>query len=92
MGAVGLRYIKSESEPIKRNGQWFIIMGLLNALAQAASYYAFSLTNVSYSIAVSQLGVLLTILWGRLFFKEEETQQRLVGALVMILGVVLIAT
>lgn len=91
MGAIGLKYLKIESKHVNKNIKWFILLGIINALTQGAAYYAFSLTNVSYSIAVSELSILLIIIWGGIFFKEEKIKDRLVGASIMIFGTILMA-
>ncbi|MGH7203346.1 MAG: GRP family sugar transporter, partial [Candidatus Levyibacteriota bacterium] len=90
MGVYGLRYFTKEKTHIKSNFPLFLLLGLLNALGQYAAYMAFALTNVSYSIAISQLSILLTILWGGIFFKEKKIKERLLGSFVMIAGVILL--
>ena len=51
---------------------------------------AISLTLVTYVIAIKRTSVIMSVLWGAIIFKEKGIKERLVGAVIMVLGVVLI--
>jgi uncharacterized membrane protein len=46
---------------------------------------------VGYVTALFKLSAVLTVLWGWLFLKEHDAYQRLPGAVVMVIGGVLVA-
>ena len=52
---------------------------------------AISMTIVPNVITVKRTSALFGIVWGKLFFKEQNIKERLLGAIIMLLGVLLIA-
>ena len=68
----------------------FFIMGFFYSLTLIFQMTAISLTLVAYVIAIKRLSVLLGVLWGYFIFKEKAVQERLLGATIMVMGVVLI--
>jgi len=85
-----VRRLKNSFLPIQRNVWWFLLLGLLGAIAQWAAFTAFSQTNVGYATAIFKLSTLFTILWGAIFFREERIKERFLGGGVMVLGTILI--
>lgn len=63
--------------------------GCLIAL-QVTTHYTFGATLVGYALAVFQLGMLLQVPAGRVFFNEREWWPRMSAAAVMFLGSVLV--
>lgn len=51
---------------------------------------AVSMTLVAYAIAIKRTSILFTVLWGALLFKEKNFKERLIGAAIMLAGVLLI--
>lgn len=82
-------------ESVKRfatkNIKWLILFGLMTTLGQLAAMSAFSLTNVSYSVAIFKLSALFSVILGAVFFNEKQIKERFLGAAVMVLGTILIA-
>lgn len=76
--------------PIRQNIKWFLLLAPFNALAQLAAFTAFSLVYVGYATAIFKLSTLFTIFLGAIFFKEERIKERLLGAIVMIIGTILL--
>ncbi|NJO04570.1 MAG: EamA family transporter [Chloroflexaceae bacterium] len=68
-----------------------LLMGLLNAISLAAQMTALTLTLVAYVISVKRTSTVMSVLWGGLLFKEQHLRERLLGALVMLAGVVIIS-
>ncbi|MBI5065113.1 EamA family transporter [Candidatus Woesearchaeota archaeon] len=66
-------------------------IGFSLALAVLFQMYAFQIALVAYVISVKRLSVVMGVLWGYLIFKEKNIKQRLVGVLIMLVGVILIA-
>ena len=75
---------------IKQNIGWLLVIGFFGTLGQLAAYISFSQTNVGYATAIFRLSTLFTILFGAIFFKEKRIYERLLGAIIMILGTLLL--
>lgn len=82
--------IKPNGKAFKKEIPIFLILGSIGALGTVAAYTAFSLTYVGYASAVFKLSTLFTIIIGGVFLKETNTKERLLGGLVMFLGIILI--
>ncbi len=65
--------------------------GVLLSLAVFSHMTAISMTVVAYVIAIKRTSTALSTLWGYLFFKERNIRERLSGAVIMIIGVVIIS-
>lgn len=57
----------------------------------ALHYTGLSLLPAVYYISVKRTSTVINVLWGRLFFHEDHTRERLIGAALMLIGVLLIA-
>ncbi len=66
-------------------------IGLFGGLMYICQMTAFSLTLVAYVISIKRLSVVLGVVFGGLIFKEEKIKERLLGAAIMVLGVLFIA-
>lgn len=66
-------------------------MGFFNAIGVLFQMQALTLTLVVQVIAIKRTSVLMGVLFGHFIFKEKDIQQRLLGAGIMILGVVFIS-
>lgn len=64
---------------------------LIAAGSAAAQFLAYGLTYVSYVIAVKRLSAVLSVLAGAYFFQEKGLRERLLGASVMVAGVILLS-
>jgi drug/metabolite transporter (DMT)-like permease len=71
----------------KRNMMVFIIGGLLMAGAQITHFISLNLAPVAYMISVKRLSLVFGVILGRVFFREENTRYRLIGAVIMVLGI-----
>lgn len=52
---------------------------------------AITLALVAYVISLKRLSTVFGVLWGKLLFKEKDFKDRLIGAVIMAAGVILIA-
>lgn len=66
-------------------------IGFFGAMTTIFQMTAISLTLVAYVIAIKRTSAVMSVLWGHLIFKETGVKERLVGASIMVLGVVLIS-
>lgn len=67
------------------------LIGLICAVMVLAQFTAMRLALASYVIAVKRSGMLLSVVLGRVLFQERSLAVRLVGAALMIAGVVTIS-
>jgi len=75
---------------IQQNWKNMIIMGFLSALTSIFQIYAITLTLVAYVIAIKRTSVVFSVLWGHYLFHEKGVKERLLGASIMVIGVVFI--
>jgi drug/metabolite transporter (DMT)-like permease len=66
-------------------------MGFFNAVGVLCQMQALTLTLVVQVIAIKRTSVLMGVLFGHFIFKEQDIQQRLLGAGIMVLGVFFIS-
>ncbi|TRZ52265.1 DMT family transporter [bacterium] len=76
--------------PVVLCGKWLMAAGLCSGLSQICQYYAISLTTIAHLFSVKRSGVLFSVLWGWLFFKEGQIKERFLGAAVMVCGTVIL--
>jgi uncharacterized membrane protein len=62
-------------------------VGVFQGLSVLFQMYALLYTTVPEVIAIKRLSVLLSVVWGYLWFKEGHLLQRLGSAGLMVLGV-----
>jgi len=75
---------------IQQNIKILVIMGLLSTLTSIFQIYAITLTLVAYVIAIKRTSVVFSVLWGHYIFHEKGVKERLLGASIMVMGVVCI--
>lgn len=67
-----------------------LAVGLFSALAILTQYIAITFLLVPYVIAIKRTSTLMSVLFGYLIFKEKGIKGRLIGAAIMVIGVILI--
>ena len=82
---------KEKFKVVKLNFTAFIFIGGAYALMFISQMFAVSMFYVSYVVAIKRAGVLFSILFGWLFFKEKNIKESLLGAIVMVIGVFILA-
>ncbi len=75
---------------IIKNYKYFGFLGFFHSLMVITHMVAMSLTQVTYMIAVKRTSLLFSTGYGYFLFKEEKIRERLLGSILMIIGVVLI--
>ncbi len=76
---------------IKTNVKALAPIGLFSALTLIFQMTAISMTLVAYVISIKRTSTVMTVLFGYLIFKEKGVKERILGSIIMILGVVLIS-
>ncbi len=66
-------------------------IGLCSALMLFTQMTAISMALVAYVISVKRTSTVMSVLWGYALFKEQGLKERLLGTMLMVLGVVVIA-
>ena len=68
----------------------FFALGILFGTGIVSFLYAMGETNIAYVSGVGRLSMVIAVLYGKFFFKEQHISQRIAGSLVILCGVVLI--
>lgn len=72
------------------HGTIFSLIGLTIAFATITHFLAVNIAEVPYVISVKRTSLLFGIMYGALWFKETHIKERLIGSIVMIIGVIII--
>jgi len=75
---------------IKTNIEGFAFSGFFYGLMILFHFVALSLIIVPYMIALKRTSSIFGVAYGWLMFKERKIAERMIGALIMVLGVILI--
>jgi drug/metabolite transporter (DMT)-like permease len=76
---------------LRSNVRIALLPALFDAAATLSHFYAVSMSNIAYMIAVKRTSLLFSVLYGFLIFGERNIPERLLGAVLMFSGFVLIA-
>ncbi len=82
---------KNKKNIIKKNYKGLILIGFLFAVMIMAQMIAVKLTLVAYVNSIKRTTAIFSVIFGYLFFKEKNFKQCLIGAIIMVIGVGLIA-
>lgn len=75
---------------IFKNLKSLFSIGLFNGLTLIFQMIAINLTLVAYVISIKRSSAIISVLFGYLVFKEKEVKERLLGTIIMLVGVLLI--
>lgn len=81
------------SGPVQKTRKHFwplLFLGMSSGLVLVFQMLAMQLTLVAYVIAIKRSGAALSVVWGAVFFKEENLGARLPAVIIMLLGVAFI--
>lgn len=81
---------KKSLEQISTSYKALIPIGIFAALTLLFQMTAINMTLVTNVISIKRTSVIMSVLFGYFIFKEKNIKERLVGALIMIIGVLLI--
>ncbi len=73
-----------------KNNKLILLVGLFNGFFLLFHNLAIPLTYVSYVTAIEKVSIVITVFLSYFFFKEKNFKERLVGAIIMIIGVLFI--
>jgi uncharacterized membrane protein len=83
--------VKNVSSVITSNFRQLLVIGLCNGLMIVSYMLGLKTGLVAYIVSLKRLSVLLTVCYGAMIYKEQGMKERLLGSLVMVVGVILIA-
>jgi uncharacterized membrane protein len=86
-----LKFSKKPSNQIVKNIRPLIAIGVFNGISSVFHMLAILTAQVAFVISIKRISGLFGVLFGYLFFKERNLRNRLLGAFVMIIGVIIIA-
>ena len=69
-----------------------LLPGVFYSFMVICHMIAISLAKVAYVISIKRMSILVGVLYGYYFFKEENIRERLFGSLLMVIGFVIIVT
>ncbi len=78
-------FSKAISRPVP-----FLLIGILITIMMITHAKAINLVEVAYMISVKRLSILFGVIYGVTFFKETNIKERLLGAIVMVSGIIMI--
>jgi drug/metabolite transporter (DMT)-like permease len=84
--------IRNEIIILKQKRINFLLLATTTGLMQLSTLYTFGALQVGYSLALFQISTLLSVLFGYKFFQEKNIIKKLFGAIIMVLGAMLIIT
>jgi drug/metabolite transporter (DMT)-like permease len=67
-----------------------LLPGLFDAAQSVTHFYAISMANVAYMIAIKRISLLIGSVYGFVLFGERNVRERLIGSLLMFTGFVII--
>jgi len=77
--------------PDRRMWPFFLLAGLLMALAEVTHFVSLSMAPVSYMISVKRLSLVFGVILGWAFFGEHNIRYRISGVSVMVAGVLFLS-
>lgn len=83
--------LRQSKETLRLNLKSLSSLGFLSGLGIALHNVGLSLIPAVYYVSVKRTSAVVDIIFGRLIFGEDHTRERMAGALLMVVGVVLIA-
>ena len=80
-----------QTQEVLSQGRLLVITGGFNAIAISSQMLALTMAPVAQVIAVKRMSALLSVLMGHFFFGEKGLKARLIGAAIMVSGVVIMS-
>jgi drug/metabolite transporter (DMT)-like permease len=77
-------------EDLKATARPALLPGLFDAVQSVTHFYAVSMANVAYMIAIKRFSLLIGSVYGFVFFGDRNVRERLIGSMLMFSGFVII--
>lgn len=82
--------IFSRQKPEIKSLKYQMLLILMVGIMQYSTNFVFSKMNVSYALALFQLSTILSVFLGANIFQEQNIHSKLIGAIIMTLGAIII--
>jgi len=92
LGAIALRTPAVAVETARAHPIAAVLVGVLSPLAYVAVLYAYQLAPVSIVAPAREVSVVLIALAGWMLFREPHPVRRIIGSVVVLIGIVLLAS
>ena len=79
----------NQEQPLKL--PFLLLIGIFSATTLVAHNMALNLASVPAVIAIKRTSALFAVLWGFLVLRETNVRQRFIGAMLMVVGIALVA-
>ena len=76
--------------PMRTAPKWAILAGVMDATALLLQFLTYSYLAVAITVSIKRAGIVLSVLSGWLIFREREITDKLIAALVMLGGVLIL--
>ena len=86
-----LAFLRPAVMPVAGRSRLFGGLSVLSGLSLGLHYTGLSLLPAAYYISIKRLSMLFNVAFGRAFFREDHIRERFSGAMLMVIGVILIA-
>lgn len=87
-----LRFSKNPIEKINLNLKLLLINGALGGAAITFAFLAFATSPLGVATGIFKLSLIFVPILSWIFFRENDIKERFIGSLIMLAGVVLLAT
>lgn len=91
IGLTPLAFRKKVNFPTRDRTPLLGGLALLSGASFSLHYVGLSMLPAAYYISVKRISMLFNVLAGKAFFKEDHIRERFSGALLMVVGIILIA-
>ena len=82
--------LQARAMPVKQFFLLTLLIGVFIAVEAASINVALTLQIVPYVIAIKRLSIIFMVLYGTLVFSERDTKKRIMGAILMVAGAIII--
>jgi len=82
---------KNKIHQIKENKFNFSVLGVLMICEVMFVLLAFKYVLVNYAMSAKRASILFSVIFGFMFFKERNIKERLLGAVIIIIGIIIIS-
>jgi drug/metabolite transporter (DMT)-like permease len=76
---------------VRTHGLQGLVIGSLSLIETIFHFMALPLAKVAYVIAVKRMSILISVVYGGVFFRERQIVYRLAGACLMVIGAIVIS-
>ncbi|MBL4716319.1 MAG: hypothetical protein COC01_00710 [Bacteroidetes bacterium] len=84
------KHLKQDLSASTGNIKWLVLLGLISSLTLVCQMNAIDMALVTYVISIKRSSAVFSVIFGGLIFKEKHLKDRIIGAIIMTIGVIVI--